>query len=99
MGLTLQIVRERAQLARPHVQRDGYQPVREPRVLGQQRPVQIGADRAALPRPLLTRAPIVAVTSDHAPKRAGLRAEMGAPAVVLEAGQDSRRGLGLERDL
>src|SRR3954453_10335285 len=65
------------------------QPVREPRVLREQRAVQVGADHVALPDALEPRAAVVAVALEHLSKWGGL-AEAGAAAVVLEACEDPR---------
>ena len=58
---------------------------------GQQRSVQVGADHVPAPHALVAVAAVVAVAREHAPERALPGAEIGAPAVVLEAGDHARR--------
>ena len=85
----LELVRRaaRAPAAEPvrRLDRERDQAVGEPGVLGQQRAVQVGADQVEAPDALVAVAAVVAVAVEDAAERLGARAEVGAPAVVLEA--------------
>src|SRR3954447_4570094 len=87
-------------------QRRGDQPVREPRVLRQQGPVEVRPDDLARPDALVAGGPGVAVARQDAPERLRPRSEVRAAPVVLEAGEHrppaaaARRGqLDLDRDV
>ena len=75
------------------------QAVGEPDVLRQQRAVQVGADHVAAVHALEAVAAVVAVAREHAAERLLAGPEVGAPAVVLEAGDHARPGaeVGLDR--
>src|SRR5437763_12485895 len=75
------------------------QAIREPRVLRQQRTVQVGADHVAAPDALEAVLAVVAEALDHAAEWLLVGAEVCAPAVILEAGDDARAvaELGLDR--
>jgi hypothetical protein len=77
------------------------QVVGEPGVLGQQRAVQVGADQVVAVDALEAVAAVVAEAVQDPAERLGAGAEVGAPAVVLEAGENTRRAvdLGLDRDV
>src|SRR5205807_9193675 len=100
----LDLVVERLELALCDAERERDQPVGKPGVLGQQRPVQIRADRVAATGSLVTAAPVVAVTAEYAAERLLPLAEAGAPAVILKSREDSSfallagRGSGGELD-
>src|SRR5918994_4732652 len=66
----------------------GDEPVREAGVLGQQRPVQVGPDYGAAADALLAGAARVAVPGQHTAQGPPAVAQIGAAAMVLEAGQD-----------
>ena len=74
------------------------QPVREPDVLRQQGAVQVGADHVAPVDALEAVAAVVAVARQDAAQRPLARAEVGAPAVVLEAGDHARAGAEIRLD-
>jgi hypothetical protein len=78
------------------------QPIREPRVARQQRPVQIGADGAADAAALEPARAIVAEAGDDAAERLRAGIEVGATGVVLEAGERPphvRLDLALDQDV
>ena len=66
-------------------QRD--QAVGEPGVLREQRAVQVGAEHVQAAHALAAVGAVVAVPVQHPAERLGVGPEVGAPAVVLEAGQ------------
>ena len=68
------------------LQREGDQVVGQPGVLGQQRAVQVGADQVVAAHALEPVAAVVAEAVQHPAEGAGAVAEVGAAAVVLEAG-------------
>ncbi len=70
--------------------RGGDQPVGEPGVLGQQRPVQVGADDVARPDALVAVAPVVAMALEDPAQRRRSRAQTGPAAVVLKARENPR---------
>src|SRR4051812_11828187 len=65
------------------------EPVGEPRVLRQQRPVEVGADDRSAPHALVAGVAGVPVALEHPAERLLAGAEVRAAAVVLEAGQDA----------
>ena len=82
--------RRRAARAALEAERRGDQPVGEPRVLGQQRAVEVGADDVVAQDALEARGARVAVALQHAAERLLAGAQVRAPAVVLEAGEHAR---------
>ena len=82
-----------------HAERELDEAVGEPHVLRQQRAVQVGADHVAAQDALEAVPVVVAVAAEHAAERVLVRSEVGAPAVVLEAGDHARPGaeVGLDR--
>ena len=68
-------------------QRASDQPVSQPRVLGQQRPVYVGADDATGVHPLAAVDAVVAMAAHDAAERREPGAQRGASGVVLEADQ------------
>src|SRR2546425_5655222 len=98
MGLMLELVWQRLeqrQIACSMGDRLGEQPVGEPRVAGQQRSVEVGADRPAEPAALVTTLSVVAEPGHDAAQRLGAGVEDRPPGVVLEAGERPLRA-GLE---
>src|ERR1700730_6645118 len=85
--IALERVIQRRQIAWIEPQGASDQPVGEPGVLRQQGSMQVGADRVAVHRSLQTAVPVIAIALQNSPERPSARAEMGAPAVVLKAGQ------------
>src|SRR5205807_365561 len=63
------------------------QPVREPRVAREQRPVEVGADHAAGAAALEAALPVVAEPGEDASERLGTGVEPRASRVVLEPGE------------
>jgi hypothetical protein len=61
------------------------EPVREPRIPGQERAVQIGADRAAEAAALVAALAVVAETGDDPPERLGIVVEERPTGMVLES--------------
>ena len=72
------------------LQRLGDDQVREPRVLGQQRPVDVGADHAAVANTLVAVLSIVAAPAHNPAERLQSRPEVGAAGVVLKPDQRAR---------
>src|SRR5262245_54026194 len=104
MGGRLESVRERLELrfrARQAADRERDQPVGEPGILRQEGPVQVGADQVEAPDSLESVAPVVTVTVQDPAERLRTRAEVRAPAVVLEPGQHpaSLSEIHLDRDV
>src|SRR3954451_1834687 len=62
------------------------QVIGEPGVLGQQRAVQVGADQIETLPPLPAVPVVVPVSVEDPAERVGRRAQVGAAAVILEAG-------------
>src|SRR5437763_1089936 len=79
-------------------QRTGYQPVREPHVLGQQRPVQVGPNHAAAAGALVAVLAVVAVALEDPAEGLSPRTEVRPPAVVLKPSHD-RALAGFQLDL
>src|SRR5689334_20943646 len=93
MGHALEPVVERLERHRSvtALERRADQVVGQGRVLGQERPVDVGADDPAGMDALAAVAAVVAVAVEHAAERAHALAEPGAAGVVLEP--DDRHGL------
>src|SRR5438105_13051949 len=91
---------ERRRFAQTAGQRLREQPVRKPRVPGEQRAVEIRPDRPADATPLVAALAVVPESGDHAAERLGARIESSSAGVVLEAGERplaARRELALEQ--
>ncbi len=104
VGGVLERVVERLELgpgAVAALQRERDQVVGQPGVLRQQRAVQVGADQVVAAHALEAVAAVVAVALQHPAERLGAGAEVGAAAVVLEAGEDPRAAaeVDLDRDV
>src|SRR3954454_15611476 len=89
MCLAFQLVRQRLEALLEACMRERLfeQPVREPRVARQERPVEIRAVRALVAAALEARGTVVAEARDHAPERLPALVEDRAARVVLEAGE------------
>src|SRR5439155_11714511 len=83
----LHLVVQRLEL---QVQRELYQPVRQPDVLRQQRAVKVGSDHVSAVYSLEAVATVVAVAAQHTAERVLAGTEVGAAAVVLESGDHPR---------
>src|SRR5919106_74070 len=67
----------------------------KPSVLGKEGAVQVGTDQVTPPHALQSVLAVVAEALEDAPERLGAGAEVGPPAMVLEAGHDPRFTAGL----
>jgi len=104
VGSRLERVVKRRQLRlRPVAAREREldQPVGEPRVLRQQRAVEVRPEHVHPPHALESVLAVVAVPADHAAERLGALPEIGAPAVVLEPSEEprARAEVDLDRDV
>ena len=94
MRAALELVGQRLELAAPRRrsvrERLREQPVGEPRVARQERPVEVRADRAAGAAALEAALAVVAEAGDDAAERLGAGVEPRAAGVVLEAGERPR---------
>src|SRR4051794_6516098 len=97
VGGVLDCVVERLELL--EAQRAADQPVGEPRVLRQQRAVQVRADDGAAADALGARGARVAVALQDAPERLLAAAEMRVAGMVLESGEDPPATVAVEVDL
>src|SRR5689334_20796265 len=87
----LELVGKRLELrarARSALDGEGDQVIREPSVLGEQRAMEVCPDQVEALHSLVSVATVVPVTVHDAAERHGIRAEVGASAMVLEAGED-----------
>ena len=94
MGLVLELIRQRLeqrQIACSMGDRLREQPVGEPRVAGQQRPVEVGADRPAEAAAFVATLSVVAEPGHDASEGLGAWIENRPPGVILEAGKGSFR--------
>ena len=101
LELVVQRLEDRRLAARAVRRRLRQQPIGEPGVAREQRPVQVRADRAADATALVAALAVVPEPGDHASERLGALVEDGAPGVVLEPGERpllARKGA-LEQDI
>ena len=101
LELVVQRLEDRRLAARAVRRRLRQQPIGEPGVAREQRPVQVRADRAADSTALVAALAVVPESGDHTSERLGALVEDGAPGVVLEPGERpvlARKGA-LEQDI
>ena len=101
LELVVERLEDRRLPARAVRRRLREQPVGEPGVAREQRPVQVRADRAADPAALVAALAVVAEARDHASERLGALVEDRAAGVVLEPGERPRLAgeVALEQDV